>query len=69
MQKPIFPFISHTATFMKDGRLCVTEDERDAVATELGSLGTGFQHVWGTRTTDDLQNLQLSSEMFVTSRS
>ncbi|EXJ70312.1 uncharacterized protein A1O5_06380 [Cladophialophora psammophila CBS 110553] len=45
--RPIFPFISHTATFVReDGRLSVTDHERDAVATDLGHLGTGFWQVW-----------------------
>ncbi|OAG39565.1 hypothetical protein AYO21_06209 [Fonsecaea monophora] len=45
--RPIFPFISHTATFVReDGRLSVTSYERDAVAGDLGQLGTSFRHVW-----------------------
>ncbi|OQV03891.1 hypothetical protein CLAIMM_08871 [Cladophialophora immunda] len=45
--RPIFPFISHTATFVsEDGRLSVTSHERDAVAPDLGQLGTGFWQVW-----------------------
>ncbi|KIY01513.1 uncharacterized protein Z520_03065 [Fonsecaea multimorphosa CBS 102226] len=48
--RPIFPFISHTATFVRgDGRLSITNHERDAVAADLGTLGTGFWQVWSPK--------------------
>ncbi|KAJ9609018.1 hypothetical protein H2200_006789 [Cladophialophora chaetospira] len=47
LTRPIFPLISHTSTFIQeDGRLAVTQPEREAVADDLGQLGTSFWHVW-----------------------
>src|ERR1700743_927657 len=47
LTRPIFPFISHTTTFVQeDGRLAVPSHEREAVANDLGKLGTGFWKVW-----------------------
>ena len=49
LTRPIFPFISHTTTFVQeDGRLHVTQHEKEAVANELGQQGTGFWQVWST---------------------
>ncbi|ETI28582.1 hypothetical protein G647_01032 [Cladophialophora carrionii CBS 160.54] len=47
LTRPIFPFVSHTATFVhEDGRLAVSQHEREAVAKDLGLLGAGFWQVW-----------------------
>jgi len=47
LTRPIFPFISHTTTFIQeDGRLAVTQQEREMVAKDLGELGTGFWALW-----------------------
>ncbi|EXJ64630.1 hypothetical protein A1O7_00967 [Cladophialophora yegresii CBS 114405] len=48
LTRPIFPFVSHTTTFVQeDGRrLAVSQHEREAVEKDLGQLGTGFWQVW-----------------------
>ncbi len=59
LNRPIFPFISHTTTFVQeDGRLAVTQHEREAVASDLGPLATGFWEVWST---DDSTPVYLDS--------
>jgi hypothetical protein len=45
--RPVFPFVPHTATFInEEGRLAVTQAEREAVAAGLGQAGSGFWNVW-----------------------
>ncbi|OAP57591.1 hypothetical protein AYL99_08329 [Fonsecaea erecta] len=49
ISRPIFPFISLTVSFVReDGRLAITNHERNAVAADLGPLGTSFWQVWAS---------------------
>ncbi|KIW72876.1 hypothetical protein PV04_01037 [Phialophora macrospora] len=64
LTRPIFPFISHTTTFVQeDGRLAVTQYERDAVTTDLGQLGTGFWQVWSLNAASTAAYLDLLLEV------
>jgi hypothetical protein len=64
LTRPIFPFISHTTTFVReDGRLAVTQHEHDAVAIDLGQLGTGFWQVWSLNAASTAAYLDLLLEV------
>lgn len=54
VQKPIFPFIPHTTSFIQDGELNVTSAEFAAVSLDLGKLGTGFWDVWDVRSSSGM---------------
>jgi hypothetical protein len=50
LQKPMFPFLAHTHTFMVDGRLSVSDQEREWAMPQLERLGSGFWEMWGEST-------------------
>jgi hypothetical protein len=50
LSHPIFPFVGLTTTFRKEnGRLAVTEHQREASAVDLAHLGTGFSRIFRWR--------------------
>src|SRR3954467_8876157 len=46
LQKPIFPFMAHSNTFLVNGRLSLSDQEREWVTSSLGQLGKGFWKIW-----------------------
>ena len=57
LQKPIFPFVAHSNDFAVNGRLSVSDQEREWVMSTLGQLGSGFWEVWGLSTTVEVNQL------------
>jgi hypothetical protein len=57
LQKPIFPFVAHSNDFAVNGRLSVSDEEREWVMSTLGQLGSGFWEVWGPSTTVEVNQL------------
>jgi len=50
LQKPAFPFLAHSDSYLTDGRLSVSAQEHAWARRTLGRLGQGFGDVWGQPT-------------------